>query len=142
MLTNAVRFIIGFALVSALSYAGLTLSSWYDAYSALGDAQAEAKAFRDKYDERSQQTIETLRDNQELEGTVGELKLQIQAQNHAVELASQQSQAAQAQQEQARAYAARLQDQSQARIRLLESDLQDATKTVSDMLDNNWRQQP
>jgi hypothetical protein len=55
---------------------------------------------------------------------------------------SQQSQAAQAQQEQARAYAARLQDQSQARIRLLESDLQDATKTVSDMLDNNWRQQP
>lgn len=142
MLSNAVRFIIGFALVSALSYAGLTLSSWYDAYSALGEAQVQVKTLRDKYDERSQQAIETLRDNQELKGTGGELKLQIQAQNHAVELASQQSQAAQAQQEQARTYAVRLQDQSQARIRLLESDLQDATKTVSDMLDNNWRQQP
>lgn len=85
-----------------MSYAGLTLGSWYDVLSALVSSQAEAGALRDKYDERSRQTVETLRDNQELKGTVGNLKLQIQAQNHAVELA------AQVQQEQARASAAPL----------------------------------
>lgn len=93
----------------------------------------EAEQLRAKRDELASQVSA-------MEATNATLREQISNQNHAVELAQAETNSIKAQQELARAYAAKLEVQKSKRIEQLEADLADATKTVTDLLDNNWRQ--
>ena len=133
MLTNGLRVALLLLLVSAVAYAGVVVDRWH------GDSVALATV--------GPLSLELIEKNADLAAKVqaltddkAALKEQIGNQNHAVELAQAAADNAKALQEQARTSAAKEQQRASLRIGQLEADLADTTKTLTNMLDNSWRQ--
>lgn len=133
MFTNTVRVVLAVALVSAVAYAGVVVDRWHRDSVKLEKLMPIAVHLSDERDALSDQVAALTADK-------ATLKEQISNQNHAIELAQVAADNAKALQEQARASAAKEQQRSTQRIAQLQADLADTTKTLTDMLDNSWRQ--
>lgn len=120
-------------LASALAYGGSIVGGWHKDSQALEEIKPEhAQLAREK----KELDANVQRLTQEGE----KLRKSIDEQNHAVELAQEQARSAKEQQELAKSYAAQTARQAASRIASLEADLADSTKTLTDLLDNSWRQ--
>ena len=133
MFTNTVRVVLAVALVSAVAYAGVVVDRWHRDSVKLEKLMPIAVHLSDERDALSDQVAALTADKTTL-------KEQISNQNHAIELAQVAADNAKALQEQARASAAKEQQRSTQRIAQLQADLADTTKTLTEMLDNSWRQ--
>jgi predicted RNase H-like nuclease (RuvC/YqgF family) len=133
MLANCVRVFLAMALVSVVAYAGIVVDRWHGDSVKLKALMPIAMDLRDERDALDDQVQTLTADNVTL-------KQQISNQNHAVELAQAETNSAKAQQQLAQGYTVKLQQQKDKRIEQLEADLADTTKTLTNLLDNSWRQ--
>lgn len=133
MLANTVRVVLVMALVSAVAYTGVVVDRWRRDSVELATVTPLAQELIEKYKALADEA-------KALRADKAALKEQISNQNHAIELAQVAANNAKALQEQAQASAAKEQQRATQRIAQLQADLADTTKTLTDMLDNSWRQ--
>lgn len=111
---------------------GMAVKAWRIGYVENGENKPALVAMTAERDDLAKQILGVTIEN-------NALKLAIADQNAALALAEEKTRSAEAQQAQARAYADGLAKQKDKRIRELEAELSDPTKTVSDVLDSHWR---
>lgn len=133
MLSNSIRLLLITALVSAVAYGGIVVDRWHRDSVKLEKLMPLAT----KIDEERLALADQVT---ALNADKSLLKQAISEQNHALELAQAETDKAKALQAQALTFAAKDQQRSTRRIAELEADLADTTKTLTDMLDNSWRQ--